>query len=134
MKGFSKLLCLLLAIFILSGCGRKTKTPSKVVTGVEITADSGYRTMCRHYTEPKNIQRVLNYLRLQEGQGFTDIDPERMLGTSFVIDVMLSDGSHSYYYQQGDCYLSKKYHPWQKVDPDRAADFYQMLQLTPTDT
>ena len=134
MKGFSKILCLLLAICTLSGCGRKAKAPSKVVTGVKVTADSGYRIIRRHYTQPQNIQRVLNYLRLQEGQGFADIDPERLTGTSFVIDVTLSDGSHSYYYQRGSRYLSKKYHPWQKVDPDRAVDFYQMLQLTPTDT
>ena len=124
----------MLAMLSLCGCGRRTKAPSSVVTGVQITADSGYRTMSRRYTQPQNVQKVLNYLRLQEGQGFAEIDPERLMGTSFVIDIVLSDGSHSYYYQRGGRYLSKKYHPWQKVDSDMASDFYQMLQLTPTDT
>lgn len=134
MRNFLKVLCLMLAMLSLCGCGRRTKAPSSVVTGVQITADSGYRTMSRRYTQPQNVQKVLNYLRLQEGLGLADIDPERLTGTFFVIDVTLSDGTHSYYYQQGSRYLSKKYHPWQKVDSDMAADFYQMLQLTPTDT
>ena len=133
MKRFASFLMIFLAVMCLSGCGRRAAAPIRVVTGVEITTRSGQHTLSRSYTQPKKIQKVLDYLRLQEGEGFADMDPERLTGTTFVIDVTLSDGSHSLYYQQGDRYLSKKYHPWQKINAERAADFYQMLRKTPTD-
>lgn len=134
MKAFLKWLCLLLAVFFLSGCGKKAFTPSAVVTSVQITAGGTRRPLRRLYTEPDKIQMVLDYLRLQEGEGPADTDPERLTGTDFVIDVRLSDGSHSIYYQRGGRYLSGKYRPWQKIDEKKAADFYRMLRQTPTDT
>lgn len=133
MKRISKIFVILAALICLVGCAGKEENPISVVTAVQITANNGKRTMRRQYTHPQNIQKVLDYLRLQESLGAAEEDPERLSGTAFVIDVALSDGSHSVYYQRGGRYLSKKYHPWQKIDTQRAADFYRMLQQTPTD-
>ena len=133
MKGITKILLILIALAGLPGCARKEEKTVSVVTGVQITESNGNRSICRQYTHPQNIQMVLDYLRLQENLGIAEEDPERLSGTAFVIDVILSDGSHSVYYQRGGRYLSKKYHPWQKIDTKKAADFYRMLQRTPTD-
>ena len=133
MKGIWKFLLIIFAVVSLSGCGGKTEAPTRVVTGVEITTCGGTRTLRRYYTQPQKIQKVLNYLRLQESEGFADTDPERLTGTAIVIDVTLSDGSHSVYYQRGGRYLSKKYHPWQKINTNRAMEFYETICLTPTD-
>lgn len=119
--------------FFFNGCGRKTDPSVRVVTRVDVTCEQGRHTIHRQYTQPKKIGQVLTYLRLQESLGAVEVDPERLTGPVFRIDVRLSDGSDSVYYQQGNLYLSKKYHPWQKIDPEKAAEFYQMLRRTPTD-
>ena len=134
MKRTSKILFLFAALVCLLGCARREGKHVSVVTGVQITASNGDRAMRRQYTHPQNIQKVLNYLRLQESLGMAEEDPERLSGNAVVIEVTLSDGSRSVYYQRGGRYLSKKYHPWQEIDSEKAADFYRMLQRTPTDT
>lgn len=134
MKRISKCFVIFIVLLSMCGCGRKQRDKVRVVTAVQVTISDDNNMTLRQYTKPQNIQKVLNYLRLQENLGAAEEDPERLTGTAFVIDVMLSDGSHSVYYQRGGRYLSKEYHSWQKIDRERAMDFNRMLQQTPTDT
>lgn len=128
-----KFLIILFLCLSVAGCGRKPPAQIRVVTQVDVVYDYGYGQIQRHYTQPQKIQLVLNYLRLQENLGPADMDPERVKGSAFRIDVRLSDGTGRVYYQRCGRYLSKEYHSWQKIDPKQAALFSQMLQRTPTD-
>ena len=126
-------LVLLMVCICLSGCGKKEDPAVRVVTQVEIVCRSPQDVLYRRYTQPKKICRVLNYLRLQKGMGPADEDPEKLTGHVWKINVILSDGSRGVYYQHGGRYLSKKYHPWQKIDSGLATEFFQTLQMIPTD-
>lgn len=133
MKKYRKILLILLVCLFFCGCGKKQTRPVRVVTQVDVTYESGRQAFHRRYTKPQKIGQVLTYLRLQESLGRAKVDPERLIGSALSIRICLSDGSVCCYYQQGDCYLSKKYHPWQIVDPKKGAEFCQQLKKMPTD-
>lgn len=133
MKKFWIILLMLCLCLFSCSCGRKPPGQTRVVTGVDVVVESHQGVIHRHYTKPHKIRQVLNYLRLQDSQGPADTDPERIAGPVMRIDVKLSDGSNKVYYQRSGRYLSRQYHPWQKIDPKQAAQFSQILQVTPTD-
>lgn len=76
---------------------------------------------------------VLNYLRLQKDLGTPNVDPEMVLGDRMQIDVIMSDGTHRFYYQQSGRFLSEKKNDWHKIDPKLASGFELRLQMIPTD-
>ena len=129
-KGFlaAAMVCCLLA-----GCGRGADAPLRVVSRIDVTCDRGYQILRRQYTEPEKITMVLNYLRLQKDLGKPNVDPEMILGDRMRIDVILSDGTHRFYYQQSGQFLSEKKDDWHKIDPKLASGFELRLQMIPTD-
>ena len=133
MKKYWRILLMISLCLFFCGCGKKQGRPVRVVTQVDIVYENGKQTFHRRYTKPQKIGQILTYLRLQESLGAAELDPERLTGPEISIRVCRSDGSVCSYYQQGNCYLSKKYHPWQKVDPQKGMEFCQQLHTLPTD-
>lgn len=133
MKKFWKILNAVMLCVLLGGCGEKTPGSLRVVDRVEIACDHAYGISRWNYTQPEKVGQVLNYLRLQEGTGWTETDPERVAGDVYRIDVCLSDGSHRIYYQRAGKYFSKRCHTWQKTDPEKAAALAELLRKTPSD-
>lgn len=124
----------LAVLLVLSGSIPKEPIrPLRVVTQVRIDGYHGQQQVCRCYTQPEKIEAVLNYLRMQENKGMAQIDPERIVGDAYTVDVCLSDGQHHIYYQRADRYLSRDYHPWQRIDEEQAQIFYELLQENSSD-
>ena len=121
-------LCLLLA-----GCRLQTFQPVRVVTRVDVSCDRGYQVMRRQYTNPEKISMVLNYLRLQKDLGPPDTNPESAPGERMQIDVVMSDGTHRFYYQHAGEFLSEKNQIWHEIDSELASGFQLRLQMIPTD-
>lgn len=117
----------------LAGCGKKEMGGVRVVSAVDVICDRGYQIQRRHFTQPEKMEMVLDYLRLQPDLGPVEKDPEKYAGQRIRIDVTLSDGTHRVYYQQGDRFLSRQLHPWQHIDPVRAAEFSENLLRMSTD-
>ena len=127
MGRFWKILCLIVVVMaVLSGC-REGSVSQPVVERVAISGWHKGTAIALTITEQAPMEAVLNYLRLQRGQGQPDLDPERVLGDVYTIEVWLSNGVMHRYRQRGDRYLSKDNHPWQKIDPERVGMLYTLF-------
>ena len=127
--------CLFMVLLgvILTGCREKAAVPLRVVTHVDVAYDRGYQILRRQYTKPEKVSMVLNYLRLQKDMGDPNVDPEMVLGDRMQIDVVMSDGTHRYYYQQSGHFLCEKNEKWHMIDPKLSENFDFYLQMIPTD-
>ncbi len=132
------LLVWLMPLLLLTGCHRSQSAsappkPISVVTMVHVSCVHDSSTISRQYTQERNMQFVLNYLRLLPFQGSADTDPERVLGDEYRITLQLSDGRIRVYRQRAGRYLSIDCHPWYQTDPEKASSLLPFLQETPSD-
>ena len=129
-----KLLVLMVVfMMLLTGCKEEKPPELPLVTAVEITCRHGEEVIHRTYTTPQKVQRFLYYLRRQQTMGYTDRNPERILGDTAWIRVELSDGSSRIYRQRADRFLSVDCHRWKKIDESWGRRLYSMLLLIPSD-
>lgn len=131
--GKRKILLICLVFLTLTACTRRSETPLRVVTRVDVVCDRGYQVWRRQYKSPEKMEMVLDYLRLQDSLGTVQTDPERLQGDTMQIEVWLSDGTSRIYYQKSQQYLSKQLHAWVAIDSQRAAQFSELLRRTPAD-
>ena len=124
---------MILLAMICAGCSTKKTQPMRVVTQVDVICDRGNEVLRRHYTKPRKMSMVLNYLRLQKNLGQPEVDPDAVPGTRMQIDVTMSDGSHRFYYQQSGQFLAKKNENWHEINPELASEFDIWLQVIPPD-
>ena len=137
-KRLQKISILFLLIpFLLSGSGlqKKQKKHSflKPVTQVDIICRRGDTTIRRHYTNPRKIEPVLDYLRLLKYRGKAETDPEKITGDKYVITLQYANEETHIYRQYADKFISKDNHRWEKIDPDQAKHFCTLLQIVPGD-
>lgn len=128
---------LMLGICLLSGCRQtapeQTQPKLRTVTRVQISYTLGKTALQRTYTTDGKIEAVLMYLRLLKEEGRTQIDPERLDGSSSVITLEYSDGKKNVYYQRCEQYLSRNGHPWQKIDQRQGRWLRPLLESIPSD-
>lgn len=123
MEKFMKLFCVLLCCLFLCACQKATSAP-RLVTKVTVTDNSG---TVRDYADPRKVETILYYLRSLEPLGKPKTDPERIMGESYRIDVVYSDGSKSIYRQRANRFLSRDSHPWQTINHRKAAVLRPLL-------
>lgn len=123
MVKFRKLTLVFFFCLLLTGCAAKPK-PLHLVTKISVTDRAG---ITKDYTEPQKMETILYYLRSLEPQGRPDTDPERIMGEAYRICVEYADGGQSIYRQRANRFLSRDAHPWQKIDPQKAAVLRPLL-------
>lgn len=134
MRKFSKIITgCLLCLCLTGSLGPASGPRFPVVTRVDVECRQGPVRQRRHYTDPVKMEWILNYLRMHRSLGPAQTDPDRLEGDSYTIFLELTDGSRLVYFQQADRYLSKDFHPWQKVDPAWGRSLYYLLQTLPSD-
>ncbi|MBR4017070.1 MAG: hypothetical protein IKK11_04580 [Oscillospiraceae bacterium] len=127
-----KRIWMILAIcLLLTGCGVKTRSVYRVVTGVEVAYSRAGDTLYRTYTKQASMGSILTYLRLLRPFGPTV--PKESFDTSCTIKLQYSDGTDSVYLQQGNRYLRRDGEEWQNIDRSRATLLYPLLLLLPSD-
>ena len=129
-----KILCICFLICtLLSGCAEPSFYVPQTVTRVDIYGVHNKHNLRRHYTEPNKMQSVLNYLRLLDFNGQTDLDPEFLPGDDFKIYLGFSDGQRKVYRIHADRYLCNPSGKWEKVDTEAAKRLMPYLQITASD-
>ena len=121
-----KIIYLVLLIF-LCGCGNTKQPGIRTVSRVEVVCDRGYTVQRKCYTNQEDMHMILNHLRLRKNLGPAETDPERVLGTSYYVRVLLSDNTVHHYQQRAGRYFSSLYGPWQRVDPMQATELQELF-------
>ena len=114
-----KLTVFLLLPVLLYGCARKEAPIGpmcRVVTQVEVSATVDGQTNSITYTEDREMQSVLNYLRLTKKRKKTDIDPDSFRADSYEITLYYSDGQYNTYRQLHDGFLQIDGGSWQEIE------------------
>ena len=124
MARICKLLIALVCCFSLMGCSKQQKS-LHLVTKISITDDKG---IIKSFTEPQKMETILYYLRGLDPAGKPGTDPERIIGDAYRIDIEYADGGQSIYRQRANRFLSKDSHPWQTIDPKKAAILRPLLE------
>ena len=124
MAKFWKLFIAFVICFSLFGCGKQPKS-LHLVTKISVTDGKG---ITRDFTEPKKMETILYYLRGLDPLGRPQTDPERIMGESYRIHIEYADGGKSIYRQRANRFLSRDSHPWQTVDPKKAAVLRPLLE------
>lgn len=135
-KRYGLYLLLLLVPTLLSGSGFRALEAASapgLVTQVDVVCRREYSTLTRHYTQPRKIEPILNYLRLLTYHGRPDTDPERMAGNAYEITLHYASGRKSIYRQRAEQFLSKDGEPWERIRPEQASLLFPLLQNTPSD-
>ncbi len=130
-----KLQVLVIYCFFLCFLGRPSPVPTQtaVVTGVCVVGQHGEQFLCRQYTHPEKMRRILRYLRQLESQGYAPVDPERVLGDAYWIQVDLSDGQRHLYRYRCQRYLSLDSHRWKMTDTDQGGRLWYLLYAMDSD-
>lgn len=116
-----------LFVFLLAGCAKREQKPPAVVTKVNVIYNHAGFDIMRSYTDTEKIEEILEYLRLQKTVGRAEMDPERLFGDVFRIEVLLSDGQRRVYRQYANRYISKDNRPWRKIKPGYGSGLYKIL-------
>ena len=117
-----KLAVFLLLPFLLWGCtDRKLPTGPmcRVVTQIRVAYTIDGQTTSKTYTDSKEMESILNYLRLLKKGNKTDIDPDSFRADSFEITLYYSDGQHNTYRQLHDQLLQTDDGPWLKIETEK---------------
>lgn len=114
-------------IFSFGGCKEQEVRAPAVVTKVQIRCIHNDEQICRSYTQEEEIRAVLDCLRLQRSKGTAQVDPERVMGDVFEIQIGMSDGAQHIYRHRGGQYLSKDSGPWQTVSREHGTALYELL-------
>ena len=117
-----KLAVFLLLSSLLWGCAKKeapTGPMCRVVTQIRVAATVDGKASIQTYTEPREMESVLCYLRLLEKGSRADIDPDSFRADSYEITVCYSDGQHTTYRQLHDQLLQTDGGPWQTIKTEK---------------
>lgn len=117
-----KLAVFLLLSSLLWGCA-KNEAPTgpmcRVVTQIRVAATVDGKASIQTYTEPREMESVLCYLRLLERGNRADIDPDSFRADSYEITVCYSDGQRTTYRQLHDQLLQTDGGPWQTIKTEK---------------
>lgn len=127
-----RILWLLLPVLLLAGCQKKTSADYRVVTRVQVFCHNGGDAIYRQYTDQRDMQAVLNYLRLLDAAAPPEQLPE---DAQLSYKIVLKDnlGGQRVYRQLGSRCLSRDNGPWQSIDGSKGSLLYPMLLLMPGD-
>jgi len=102
------------------------------VTAVEISGQHPPLQFSRTYTQNKQIETILQYLRsIRSHKKVSQIKDER-ISTGFLITVHLSDGEDHNYALLGHRYFKAPGKPWVEIDRNKAAKLYEAIQANET--
>ena len=116
-----------LAVFLwlpvlLWGCA-KEEAPigpmCRVVTQIRVSATVDGGASIKTYTQPREMESILCYLRLLEKGNRADIDPDSFRSDSYEITVYYSDGQRTTYRQLHDQLLQTDDGPWQVIEAEK---------------
>lgn len=116
-----------LAVFLwlpllLWGCA-KEEAPigpmCRVVTQIRVSATVDGGASIKTYTQPREMESILCYLRLLEKGNRADIDPDSFRSDSYEITVYYSDGQRTTYRQLHDQLLQTDGGPWQVIEAEK---------------
>lgn len=130
------IITLCLSPIALSGCGKDTtdiKSPSHIVTGLEILCAREEETYRLRYTDEEKIRPYLLYLRILDTGSAPRQDPESLPHVAFEIHLRFLDGGSRVYRQVAHRYLQVDDRPWKTLDPCQAAQLYTLMQTIPED-
>lgn len=129
-----KILALLLAFSMLSGCHQKREPEDwRVVTQITVTCEDQCTLTRRTYFREEKMRPILNALR-QLGQRFTpETDPETIIARTWCIALIHSDGSQRFYRIKGDRYIQENRDSWQQGEPEKLKDLGLLIQQLPSD-
>lgn len=138
MRNLRKILCMALALAVLSGLsgchiGHDSAATSRVVTQVSVAHREGDKVFQRHYSDPKKMELFLNYLRLLRPYVPAREDPEELIADSYQITLHFSDGAQKTYCQWGDSYISVGYQPWLMIPPELGSTLGTLFSTTAAD-
>ena len=114
-----KMTVFLLLPWLLWGCSlRKIPTGPmcRVVTQVRVTATTNGQTTENIYTDSKEMESVLCYLRLLQKGKKADIDPDSFRADSYEITLCYSDGQSTLYRQLHNDFLQTDGGAWHRVE------------------
>lgn len=128
-----KHLWLLMMLFLLPLSCRVSATggSAHLVQCIDVRYQQADTTLTRTFRTPEKMEVILNYLRLLDYAGMPETDPELLSGDSCRITVWLYDGNRHTYHLHAGRYLSRDYHPWEKVEGPQKLLF--LLKLLPPD-
>ena len=111
-------LLILLASF-LSPSNGATPAPEayRVVTQIEVTAVHNGQSATTVYTENRQMEAILTYLRMTQPTGAMEFEPDSFRSDSYTFTVYFSDGSQTVYQQIYHDFLQKDTGRWQRIDP-----------------
>ena len=128
MKRLWKITTIFALCFSLSACANQTSQQPKLVSAIYISGIHQDAPLSCFYSEPKKMETILYYLRSLDPMGRPKTDPERIMGESYRIHIEYADGGQSIYRQHANRFLSKDAHPWQTIDPKKAAILRPLLE------
>ena len=129
--GWKKFLSLLLLPLL--AVGPRNIRPQPVVERIEVTCVRNGDERSWRYTDPEQMAVLLNYLRQRKSLGSAGIDPERIKGSAYRLEVWLTDGRKKTYRLRADRYFSRENRPWQQVDGNTAVVLPLLLKQMPPD-
>ena len=87
----------------------------RVVTQIRIDTVRDGQTVSHTYTDPGQMEAVLNYLRQLDPYRKADIDPDTFRSGIWRIEVCYSDGNSTVYRQLHRDYLQKDQGIWRQI-------------------
>jgi len=117
-----KMAAFLLLTVLLCGCARNRLPDGplcRVVTHIHVAYTIDGHTETKTYTEPKQMESILNYLRLLKKGNKADIDPDSFRSDSFDITLFYSDGQQNTFRQLHDQLLQADGGPWLKIETEK---------------
>ena len=122
---------LAVAMIFFSGCSHQPAKPEdsyRVVTNVQILYRNGPTEAQMSFSEEKNVQAILEYLRQISPYGTPAEDPNSVDGSHFYITLIHSDGSTNTYHQLADRMMQLDGGPWRRIDVNRAGKLEILLK------
>ena len=114
--GWVRFLLILLTAF-LSPNSVSTTTPAvnRVVTQIDITVITDDHAQTTTYTDDRQMESILTYLRLTEPMATRQFEPDSFRSSSYTFTIYFSDGTQSVYRQIYHDYLQKNGGRWQRI-------------------
>ena len=112
-------LLILLATFLSPSHGAApTPETNRVVTQITVTAIRSDQTFSTAYTDDRQMEAILTYLRMTQPKGVMQFEPDSFRSDSYIFTVDFSDGSQNIYHQIYHDFLQKNAGRWQRIDPN----------------
>lgn len=100
-----------------------------LATGIDVAYWEQQAQLTHSFHQNRNVEAILNHLRLLEYAGMPATDPELQQAATYRITVHLADGNVHIYHLHADRYLSRDFRPWVKVESPQS--FRVLLQSLP---